>query len=316
MSGTHNHSHSHDHGHSHGHHHHAPANFNRAFLIGITLNTAFVVIEAGYGFYANSLALLADAGHNLSDVLGLIIAWIASILVQRKPNQHFTYGLRSSSILAALGNSLFLLVAVGGVTWEAFRRFQAPPEVAGDVVIIVATIGILVNGVTAYLFASGSKGDLNIRGAYLHMVADALVSVGVVVTGILMIYTKWNWLDPLISVLVGFIILKGTWGLLRDSTRLALNAVPSGIEHSKVQNFLKTKKGVAAVHDLHIWGMSTTENALTVHLVMPAGHPGDGFLHHLAEELRGQFNIHHMTVQIEMGNDPHHPCSLLPDEVV
>lgn len=311
MSGHHNHGHHHEHG-----HHHAPTSFNKAFIIGIALNTVFVVIETGYGFYANSLALLADAGHNLSDVLGLIIAWIASILVQKKPDQHFTYGLRSSSILAALGNALFLLFAIGGVTWEAFRRFQTPPEVAGDVVIIVAAIGILVNGGTAYLFASGSKGDLNIRGAYLHMVADALVSVGVVITGILMIYTKWNWLDPLISVLVGFIILKGTWGLLRDSTRLALNAVPNGIEHSKVQNYLKNKKGVSAVHDLHIWGMSTTENALTAHLVMPDGHPGDGFLHHLAEELQSQFNIHHVTVQIEMGNDPNHPCSLLPDEVV
>ncbi len=317
------HHHGHDHSHSHGHHGHShhghshgPMNYNRAFMIGITLNLIFVGIEAGYGFFANSLALLADAGHNLSDVLGLVVAWVASILVQRKPNPTFTYGLRGSSILAALANAVFLLVAIGGVIWEAIERFQSPPEVAGQVVIWVAAVGILINGFTAYLFASGSKNDLNIRGAYMHMLADALVSVGVVITGVLMVKTGWNWLDPLVSVVVSLVILKGTWGLLRESTLMALNAVPSGISHHDVLQFLKGKKGVSQVHDLHIWGMSTTENALTAHLIMPSGHPGDSFLHHLADDLREKFEIHHMTVQVEMGNDPHHPCALTSDEVV
>ncbi len=308
--------HEHSHTHGHGGHQHVPANFDRAFLIGISLNAIFVVIEAVYGFAANSLALLADAGHNLSDVLGLVVAWIATILVRRKPNDQYTFGLRSSSTLAALANAVFLLVAIGGILWEAISRFQTAPPVAGPTVIAVATVGIFINGITAYLFSSGHKNDLNIKGAYLHMLADALVSLAVVVAGVTMIYTGWNWLDPLISIGVSLIILKGTWGLLKDSMRLAMNAVPSGISHSKVLNFLLSKKGVSKVHDLHIWGISTTENALTAHLVMPEGHPGDGFLSHLSADLRGQFKIHHATLQIELGNDPTHPCMLEPDEVV
>ena len=314
-------SNSHEHSHDHSHHHHGgmvtePMNFDRAFAIGILLNVTFVLIESGYGLAANSLALLADAGHNLSDVLGLIVAWVASILVRRKPTNGFTFGLRSSSILAALGNAVFLLVAIGGVAWEAIGRFRSPPEVAGHTVIVVAAVGIFINGMTAYLFSKGQKGDLNIRGAYLHMLADALVSLAVVVAGIVMIKTGWNWIDPLVSVVVSLVILNGTWGLLKESLKLALGAVPNGINRVEVHKFLMNKKGVSKVHDLHIWGMSTTENALTAHLVMPAGHPGDSFLHHVSEELNHKFKIHHTTLQIELGNDPHHACVLEPDEVV
>ena len=318
----HKHDHGSDHSHDHGHHHShggivkESLNFDRAFAIGISLNVIFVLIEAGYGIMANSLALLADAGHNLSDVLGLIVAWVASFLVRRKPTDSFTFGLRSSSILAALANAVFLLVAIGGVAWEAIGRFRAPPEVAGHIVIAVAAVGIFINGLTAYLFSSGQKGDLNIRGAYLHMLADALVSLGVVVAGFVMIKTGLNWIDPLVSVVVSLVILKGTWNLLKESLKLALGAVPNGINRIEVHEFLLTKKGVTKVHDLHIWGMSTTENALTAHLVMPAGHPGDSFLHHVSEELSRKFKIHHATIQIEFGNDPNHACALEPDEVV
>ncbi len=308
--------HQHSHDHSHGHHDHGPINFDKAFTIGIILNISFVIIEASYGVAANSLALLADAGHNLSDVLGLVVAWIATILVRRKPSQNFTFGLRSSSILAALSNAVFLLLAIGGVAWEAIGRFKSPPPVAGGTVIAVAFVGILINGVTAYLFASGRKSDLNIKGAYMHMLADAFVSAGVVIAGIIMLNTGWNWLDPLVSLVVSFVILRGTWGLLKESMKLALNAVPSGINPSDVLYFLKAKKGVEKVHDLHIWGMSTTENALTAHLVMPGGHPGDSFIHHVCQELNHKYNLHHSTLQIELGNDPDHPCALESDEVV
>jgi cobalt-zinc-cadmium efflux system protein len=322
MGKHHDHSHDHHHHDHHGHlhglggHTHAPANFNKAFIIGIGLNVSFVVIESVYGVFANSLALLADAGHNLSDVLGLVLAWVATILVQKKPSQNFTYGFRSSSILAAMANSIFLFVAIGGVAWEALLRFRSPPEVASNVVMAVAAVGILINGITAYLFASGSKGDLNIRGAYLHMLADALVSVGVVIAGFLMMKTGLNWIDPLVSLIVSFVILKGTWNLFRDSAKLALNAVPNGIDQQEVYKFLKSKKGVQEVHDLHIWAMSTTENALTAHLIIPTGHPGDNFLYHLGLELKSKFQIHHPTLQIEIGSDPDHPCLLKSDEVV
>ncbi len=312
----HQHKHAHDHAHDHHAGHSHAVNFDKAFAIGITLNIIFVCIEAGYGFFSNSLALLADAGHNLSDVLGLIIAWVASRLVQRKPSNTFTFGFLSTSILAALANAVFLLIAIGGIIWEAIERFRSPQPVAGMIVISVAAVGIIINGITAYLFSSGHKDDLNIRGAYLHMLADALVSVGVVLAGIMMLYTGWSWLDPLVSIIVSVVILRGTWGLLKNSLKLALNAVPAGISHSKVQQFLKSKKGVEKIHDLHIWGLSTTENALTAHLVMPGGHPGDHFLHHVAEELKQQFRINHSTLQIEIGDDPNHPCALEPDDVV
>lgn len=317
---NHDHQHGHQHGvHEHGHHHahsHTPTNFDRAFLVGIVLNISFVAIEAVYGFISNSLALLADAGHNLSDVLGLVIAWFAIALSRRKPNHQFTFGLKSSSILAALANAVFLLVTIGAIIWEAIGRFQSPAVVANQTVIAVALIGVVINGVTAYLFHRGHKEDLNIKGAYLHMLADALVSVGVAVAAVIMMYTGWNWLDPLVSIIVCAVIFKGTWSLLKESVQLALKAVPTGINREDVFNFLKTRKNVTAVHDLHIWGMSTTENALTAHLIIPTGHPGDGFLHHVAEDLKSKFNIGHSTIQIELGNDANHKCALEPDDVV
>jgi cobalt-zinc-cadmium efflux system protein len=305
----------HDHNHNH-HQNHAPQNFNRAFIVGIVLNISFVIIESAYGFISNSLALLADAGHNLSDVLGLVIAWVAIILSNRKPNHQFTFGLKGSSILAALGNSVFLLVTIGAIIWEAIDRFQNPTMMNSPIVIAVALVGVIINGVTAFLFRRGHKQDINIKGAYLHMLADAMVSVGVAMAGVLFIFTKWTWLDPLVSIIVCVIIFKGTWSLLKESVQLALKAVPTGIDRALVFDFLKSQKNVTAVHDLHIWGMSTTENALTAHLVIPQGHPGDGFLHHLAIDLKSNFNIGHSTIQIELGNDSAHRCELESDDVV
>jgi cobalt-zinc-cadmium efflux system protein len=316
MTHDHNHHH-HDHG-AAGHHHgghahaHGPANYDRAFAIGIALNLGFVAIEAIYGFLANSMALLADAGHNLSDVLGLVIAWGATMLAKRPPTERFTYGLGSTSILAALLNAVFLLVATGGIAWEAVRRFGEPAPVAGMTVIVVAAIGILINGITAWLFASGRKGDINIKGAYLHMAADAGVSAGVVVAGIVILMTGWGWVDPAVSLVIALIIVWGTWGLFRESIAMTLNAVPSSIDTGKVKSYLAALPGVSQVHDLHIWSMSTTEAALTAHLVMPQGAPGDGFLTKLAEEMAERFKIGHTTIQIECGDD----CRLAPDNVV
>ena len=313
----------HVHAHSHAHapegdsggHSHAPASFGRAFAIGIALNTCFVAVEAGYGFFANSVALLSDAGHNLSDVLSLIVAWIAAILAARAPKGRYTYGLRSSSILAALFNAVFLLVAIGALSWEAiYRLIDGGEQVAGRAMIVVAAVGIVINGITAWLFSSGSKHDLNIRGAYLHMLADALVSAGVVVTGFVILFTGWNWLDPAASLAINAVIVVGTWSLLRDSLELSLNAAPRGIVPADVRAFLLGQAGVEQVHDLHIWAMSTTETALTVHLRMPAGHPGDAFLIRVAGGLREQFRIDHPTVQIETSADT--VCALEPDHVV
>ena len=287
-------------GHHHGHDHdHGPVDFDRAFLIGIVLNTAFVAVEAAYGFLANSMALLADAGHNLGDVLGLVVAWIGARLVQRRASPRFTYGLKKSSILAALINALLLLVAVGGIGAEAIRRLIDPEPANGSTVMIVAGIGILVNGLTALLFASGRKGDLNIRGAYLHMLADAAVSAGVVIAGIGITLTGAGWIDPVTSLVITLVIAWGSWGLLRDALRMGLLAVPDGIDQAKVRSFLESQPGVSAVHDLHIWPMSTTENAITAHLVMPGGFPGDRFLHDLAHQLAHDFGIGHPTFQVE-----------------
>jgi cobalt-zinc-cadmium efflux system protein len=294
--------HGHDHaGHSHGPggHAHAPTDFGRAFAIGIVLNSGFVVLEAAYGYASGSMALVADAGHNLSDVLGLVAAWTAAILSKRAPTPRFTYGLKGSSILAALFNAVFLLVAVGAIAWEAVLRLMNPEPVAGVTVMVVATIGILINGFTAWLFMSGSKGDLNIRGAYLHMVADAAVSAGVVLAALVILYTGWSWLDPLTSLAISGLIVWGTWGLLRDSTAMSLSAVPRGIDPVAVRRYLEQCSGVAQVHDLHIWPMSTTEIALTCHLVMPAGPPGDVYLMDIAQRLKRDFGIEHATVQIE-----------------
>lgn len=304
----------HDHsGHSHGHsHNHAPADFGRAFLIGTFLNTAFVIAEVVYGTLAKSLALVADAGHNASDVLGLLLAWGAYLVAKRRPSQKHTYGLRRSSILASLTNAVLLLVALGAIIWEALHRFAQPAPVAGGTVIWVATLGIAINGVTAYLFASGRKGDLNLRGAYQHMLADAVVSASVVVAGVVILFTGWNWLDPVVSLVLAAVILYGTWGLLRESLDLALDAVPESVDRNEVKSFLSAQPGVAGVHDLHVWGMSTTETALTVHLVVPQGLPDEG-LQHLRHELHEQFGVEHATVQIEQGKVP---CDLLSDEVV
>jgi len=306
------HSHDHHHGHGHGHHHHVPApgsDFSRAFQVGIFLNVSFVILEMIAGYAFQSLALLADAGHNLSDVLSLCLAWGAIYLSKHRATHRFTYGLRGSSILAALLNSIFLMIVVGAIVWEAIERLQSPTPINETVVMAVAGIGILINGFTAYLFSSGRKNDLNIRGAYLHMASDALVSLAVVVSALIMKWTNWYWIDPAMSLGVSFVIVLGTWNLLRESLNLALGAVPAGIDSQKVESYLATRPGVQAVHDLHIWGMSTTENALTAHLVMPAGHPGDGFLTEAAKHLHDHFKIHHTTLQIEIGNSEE-PCAL------
>ena len=291
------------HAHGPGGHVHAPTDFGRAFAIGIVLNSAFVVIEAVYGYASGSMALVADAGHNLSDVLGLVAAWTAAILSKRAPTPRFTYGLKGSSILAALFNAVFLLIAVGAIAWEAVLRLLYPEPVAGMTVMVVAGIGIAVNGFTAWLFVSGSKGDLNIRGAYLHMVADAAVSAGVVLAGLVILYTGWSWLDPLTSLAISGLIVWGTWGLLRDSTAMSLSAVPRGIDPAAVRGYLEQCTGVQGVHDLHIWPMSTTDIALTCHLVIPAGHPGDAYLMDIAQRLNREFGIEHATVQIETTPD-------------
>jgi cobalt-zinc-cadmium efflux system protein len=316
-----NHEHHHDvehdhsgHAHGPGGHVHAPADFGRAFAIGIALNLGFVIGEAYFGYASNSMALVADAGHNLSDVLGLLVAWTAATLAKRPPSVRFTYGLRGSSILAALFNAVFLLVAVGAIGWEAIQRLLAPEPVAEVTVMVVAAIGIVINGVTAWLFAAGRKGDLNIRGAYLHMVADAAVSAGVVIAGLAILLTGWTWLDALTSLAIVAVIVIGTWGLLRDSMAMSLGAVPRGIDPALVRGFLERRSGVVQVHDLHIWPMSTTEVALTCHLVIPSGSPGDRFLIEIADRLKHDFGIAHATLQIE--TDPDSPCALAPDHVL
>jgi cobalt-zinc-cadmium efflux system protein len=308
---------SHDHhAHAHSHSHaHAAANYGRAFAIGIGLNLAYVVAEAGYGLAAGSLALLADAGHNLGDVLGLALSWGAAVLGRRGPSDRFTYGLRSSSILAALGNALILLVVTGGIAWEALWRLTHPVAVTGSVVAWVAGIGIVVNVATALLFASGRGDDLNLRGAFLHMAADAVVTAGVVVAGIAIALTGFLWLDPAVSLIVSAVIVYGTWDLVHQALRLALDAVPESVDATAVRLHLLALPGVTALHDLHIWGMSTTETALTCHLVMPAGHPGDEALSAIARELEAHFCIHHTTLQIELG-DSAEACSLTPEHVV
>lgn len=305
----------HAHTHEHGHHHVHAAAHGRAFLIGILLNVAFVALEYGFGLMAHSLALLADATHNLGDVLSLVLAWGASWLAQRRPTERYTYGLRASSILAALANAVLLLLVTGGIAWEAVQRLSAPQAVTGSVVMAVAACGVVINGVTAWLFMAGSRHDLNIRGAYLHMLADAAVSLGVVVAGAIVMTTGWLWLDPAVTLLLVAVIAWGTWGLLRDAVRLALQAVPESIEANEVRAFLAAQPGVGEVHDLHIWGMSTTENALTAHLVCPGGHPGDAFLHRLAHDVEERFGIQHLTVQVEVA-DSSAACALAPDHVV
>jgi cobalt-zinc-cadmium efflux system protein len=295
-------------------HVHAPANFGMAFAIGIGLNTTFVVVEFVYGLIGNSMALIADAGHNLSDVLGLVIAWVATVLARQAPSKHYTYGLRGSSILAALFNAMFLLTTIGAIAWEAILRFGHPEPTAGRTVMIIAAVGIVINGVTALMFASGRKEDINIRGAFLHMAADAAVSVGVLLAGAIILLTGWHWIDPAASLAICAIIFWSTWGLLKDSVRMSLSAVPPGINPAKVRAYLQGLPGVAHLHDLHIWPMSTTETALTCHLVIPEGHPGDAFLMDIAHELQYRFGIGHATVQTETSKAS--ACALAPDEVL
>lgn len=312
MTGHHAH---HNHAHSHGHgHHHAPNNFGKAFAIGIGLNVVFVAVEAAYGFLGNSMALLADAGHNLSDVLGLVVAWVAVMLGSRPPSRRFTYGFRNSSILAALFNALILLVAIGGILAEAIRRLVNPEPVAGTTVIVVAAIGIVINGATAALFASGRKSDLNIRGAYLHMAADAAVSLGVVVAGVIIAYTGIQWIDPITSIGIAVVIFLGTWGLLKDSVSMSMAAVPPGIRLEEVRDALAAMPGVTSVHDLHVWPMGTTETALTCHLLMPAGYPDPEFLRRAEQKMEREFGIGHTTFQIETQLE--RSCRLAPEDVV
>jgi len=301
------HDHSHG-GHSHSHSH-APASFGKAFAIGVALNAGFVLAEVGFGAASHSIALLSDAGHNLSDVLGLVVAWGAATLARRAPTARFTYGLRGASILAALFNAVFLLIVVGGLSWEAIQRLGQPGPVGGLTVMIVAAVGIFVNGITAWLFASGRDGDINIRGAFLHMAGDAAVSAGVVAAGLVILATGWVWLNPAISLAINAIIVWSAWGLLYDSVAMSLSAVPPNIDPARVRLFLEALPGVAQLHDLHIWPMSASETALTCHLVMPAGHPGDPFLLEAAQELEEHFRIGHATLQIELrAGDACKPC--------
>lgn len=303
-------------GHHH-HHHHPPASPSpgRAFALGVALNVGFVAIEATFGLLSNSLALLADAGHNLSDVLGLLLAWGATLLARQRPTSQRTYGLRSSSILAALFNALLLLIAVGGITWEAVRRLGEAVPVASNTVMLVAGAGILINTATALLFWKGHEHDANLRGAFLHMAADAAVSAGVVIAAFAMGMTGWLWLDPVVSLVIVVVIVLGTWGLLRDSLDMALDATPRGIDTQKVRDWLAGRPGVSEVHDLHIWAMSTTETAMTAHVVRPLGADHDQFLHDACAELASKFKIGHVTIQVETSHGAH-ACALAPEGVV
>jgi cobalt-zinc-cadmium efflux system protein len=289
-------------GHSHDH---SAADFGNAFAIGIVLNLAFVVVEAVYGLVAGSMALLADAGHNLSDVLGLVLAWAGAALVKRRPNHRFSYGLKKSSILAALLNALLLLVAVGAIIAESIRRLSNPQPTNGEVVMAVAAVGILINGVTASLFASGRKHDINIRGAYLHMAADAGVSAGVVVAGLLIQQTGALWIDPVTSLAVALIILWGTWDLLTESAAMTMAGVPKGIDSVQVGHALEKLRGVQAIHHLHIWSISTTETALTVHLVAEDGVDRDRLIRQSNAYDHDMFGISHSTIQVESADMDH-----------
>lgn len=302
------------HHHQHHHDHSVPNNFNMAFVVGIILNTGFVVIEAFYGFVSQSLALLADAGHNLSDVGGLILAWGASYLATRPPSKRFTYGFRRSSIMAALLNATILLVAVGAIALESIHRLREPTAVSETTVIWVAAVGIVINTITALLFARGRNHDINIKGAYLHMAADAAISAGVVLAGFAIKFTGWLWLDSVVSLAIAVLIAYSSWELLRESFQMAMDAVPESINPEEVKQFLLNQNGVQNIHDLHIWSMSTTETALTVHLIREISGDEDEFLHKIAHELEENFNINHSTVQIEKGRG--HSCHLEPDDVV
>ena len=288
-------------------------NFGAAFAIGTTLNILFVVLQVVFGILAHSLALIADAGHNLGDVLGLVLAWGAGALSRMAPTERRTYGMGSSSILAALFNALLLLLAVGAIAWEAIRRFHAQVEVAAPTVIWIAAVGVMVNAVTALMFMPGRKHDLNIRSAFMHMAADAAISLGVVLAGVAILLSGRPWIDPAVSLAIAAIIVWGTWGLLRDSINLALNAVPGAINIREVRKYLATLPHVTAVHDLHVWPLSTTETALTAHLVRDVNDCDCALLEKAAQDLEERFQIHHTTLQFETAD---HVCSLAPDELV
>ena len=289
-------------------HNHQISNYNRAFAIGVMLNVIFVAIEAGYGLAAGSLALIADAGHNLSDVLSLLIAWGAALLATKPATEKRTYGFRKVTIMASLASAILLLVALGGITWEAIGRFFDPKPVEGMTVIAVAAIGVVINTITALLFVSGQKHDLNIRGAFLHMAADAGVSFGVVVAGIIIMVTGWLLIDPLISLLIVAVILVGTWSLLRDSMNLAIDTVPKGIDMAGIKRYLTSLESVSQIHDLHVWPMSTTEVALSVHLITDDNSSDSSLLPELQQQLLDRFNIEHSTIQIERQDSG--PCML------
>ncbi|MFN7113101.1 MAG: cation diffusion facilitator family transporter [Alphaproteobacteria bacterium] len=312
--GAHGHEHHHGHGH-HGHHHHVPKNFDRRFAIGAAINMIFVVLELVFGFISNSLALIADAVHNFSDVVGLLLAWGGAWLARLMPSARRTYGFRSATILAALANAALLFIVVGAITIEAVHRFFNPAEMASMTVVWVAGIGIVINTATAMMFWHGQKDDINIRGAFLHMAADAAVSLGVVIAALIVMATNWFWIDPVISLVIAAVILWSTWGLAKEALHLSLAGVPPQIDHAAVKAWLAALPGVTEVHDLHIWAMSTTENALTVHLLRPGAALDDGFLHMVAEELQKRFQIHHPTIQIEIGN-LQDGCKLAPADVV
>lgn len=302
----------HEHSNKGKNHSDAPSSFGRAFAIGAALNIVFVIIEVGYGIASHSTALLADAAHNTGDVIGLLLAWGAYVLAKKSPSVRYTYGLGSTTILAALANGMLLLIATGAILWEAIQRLTSPAPVEGGTVIIVATIGILINSFAAYLLAKGK--DLNIRSAFWHLAADAGVSAGVVVTGIIILYTGASWADPLASILISFAIVWSTWGLFRDAIRLSLQAVPAGIDMNALRSYLKNLTGIQGVHDLHVWPISTTDTALTVHLVMPIL-PQNDLSHRLAHEVQERFGISHATVQIERPDEAR-KCHLEPDEIV
>jgi cobalt-zinc-cadmium efflux system protein len=320
----HHHDHHHDHGdhdHGHGHDHglgghsHAPVDFGKAFAVGVALNTAYVVVEAFYGIAAHSVALLADAGHNLSDVAGLLTAWLAAWLSKRQPSGQYTYGLRRSSILAALMNAIVLLVVTGGIAWEATRRLFSPEPAAALDIVIVSLAGVVVNGVTAWMFMSGRKGDLNIRGAFMHMAADASLSLGVAIAGVIIMVSGWLWVDPVVSLIISGVIVAGTWSLLRDSVSLALDGVPRNVDHAAVGGYLRSLPGITEVHDLHIWAISTTETAMTVHLVRADAEADGTLLQQITCEVRDRFGIGHATVQLET-HETAILCELRPDHVV
>lgn len=313
----HHHDHAHGHSQGHGHHHHpapnADGSVSRAFAIGAGLNLAFVLVEGVAGFVSGSMALLADAGHNLSDVLGLVLAWSAMALARRRPTTRRTYGMRKATILASLANAAVLLIVVGGMILESIQRLVHPAPIASNMVMLVAAIGVVLNGGTALLFMRGAHGDMNVRGAFLHLAADAGVSIGVVLAALAISATGWLWIDPVMGLAIAAVIVAGTWGLLRDSFDLAMDAAPRGIDPEAVRSWLAAHEGVREVHDLHIWAMSTTETALTAHVVRD-GTSHDAFLALACEGLEHRFRIGHVTLQVEGPGGG--PCRLAPADVV